>query len=319
MLSRVAENLYWLGRNLERADNLARLADVTYHAAVEQQLVGASEDALWEAVVSTSGALDQFKVARKTAPDLQAGVFVLLDTSNDLSLAATVARARELARELRPHLSREVWEEVNQLYLEVTATTSVDPLGEFCARVKHAVAATIGMFDNTVLLDEGREWFRCGLFLERADMTSRIIDAKYFVLLPTAEEIGGPIDRFQWIGVLRSVGAWQAFRQRHRQAMNAERIAQFLLLEPAFPRSVLFCVMGLSRHFSRATAATPPGRALPARREIELLHLDLNALSANDILVRGLHEFLDDLQRRLVAIDEAIRSQIFRALPEPVS
>lgn len=319
MLSRVAENLYWLGRNLERADNLARLADVTYHAAVEQQLPGASEDALWDAVVSTTGAGDRFEAAREASPGLDAGSFVLLDRDNYLSLAATVARARELARELRPHLSREVWEEVNQLHLEVMATSSIDPLGEFCARVKHAVAATIGMFDNTVLLDEGREWFRCGLFLERADMTSRIIDAKYFVLLPTTADVGGPIDRFQWIAVLRSVGAWQAFRLRHHQAMNPERIAQFLLLEPAFPRSVLFCVMGLSRHFSRATAGTHPGRALDARREIELLHLELNALSATEILVSGLHEFLDDLQRRLFAIDEAIRAKIFRALPEPVS
>ena len=184
MLSRVAENLYWLGRNLERAENLARLADVTFHAAVEQQLPGASDEVLWDAVVATTGARASFVASRKKRPNLEAGAFVLLDRANEDSLASTVARARELARELRPQISREVWEEVNALHLEVTATASLEPLGEFCARVKRSVAATIGMFDNTVLLDEGREWFRCGIFLERANMMSRIMDAKYFVLLP---------------------------------------------------------------------------------------------------------------------------------------
>ena len=217
MLSRVAENLYWLGRNLERVENIARMADVSYYASVEAGGLH-TDPQVWDAVITATGARELFREAREADPSVSPGEFLLLSTENPNSLRSTLNHARRLARELREQLSRDVLEEINQLYLEVRRTDPVGGSGmaEFYDSVRRGIATVFGLFDNTVQLDDGRDWFRCGIFIERADMTSRILDAKYFVLLPEGQEVGGSVDRLQWTSVLRSAGARQAFRMTHR-------------------------------------------------------------------------------------------------------
>lgn len=314
MLSRTAEGMYWLGRYLERAENLARLADVNLQTTTEQ-ITADSTDA-WEAVIATMGAQEPFDEALEENPELTPADFVIYSAQYPQSLRSTISRARSLAREIREYLSREVFEEINRLYLNTSGPPADGTHRALYATVKRSVAAILGLFDNTVLLTEGREWFRVGLFLERSDMTSRIIDTKYFILLPSPNDVGGPLDRYQWMSVLRSASALEAFRKRHRGTVTGPRVADLLMFERAFPRSLMFSMLALKRHFERATAQTPDSRSVRAAREIALLELDLRAADSANVIRSGLHQFLDEFQVRLGRIDAALTEDIFRALPE---
>lgn len=314
MLSRTAENLYWLGRYLERAENLARLADVNLQTTTEQ--IPAEGTEAWGAVIATMGAQDAFEEAREANPSLTPADFVIYSPNYPQSLRSTIGQARSLAREIREYLSREVFEEINRLYLSTGGSPREGTSRSLYANVKRSVASILGLFDNTVLLTEGREWFRTGLFIERADMTSRIIDTKYFILLPSPEDIGGPLDRYQWMAVLRSASALEAFRKRHRGAVTGPRVADLLMFDRDFPRSLVFCLLALRRHFERATAHTPDARSVRAAREIALLELDLRAADSANVIRSGLHQFLDEFQARLGQFDQALTEDIFRAIPE---
>jgi len=314
VLARVAENLYWLGRYLERADNVARLAEVNYYAGVDQGGSGAN------VMLAALGARDALQQAQEQSPGMSEMDVVVRSFASPVSLATTISLARNLAREVREHISREVFEEVNQLYLGVTRVGSDDEsVRRLFTSVKRTVPAIIGLFDNTVLLTEGREWFRCGMFIERADMTSRIIDAKYFLLLPSPADVGGPLDRYQWIGVLRSASAFEAYRKRYRGAIQPSRVAELLMFDPEFPRSLVFSVAALERHYQRATSGSPPGQVVHAMREVVNLDLDLGSTDVASVIRDGLHEFLDSFQARLQAIDAALAEHVFRALPEEVA
>ena len=315
MLSRVAENLYWLGRYLERAENVARMAEVNSNASVEQRAAGGDDHQLWTALVGALNAGEEYEAALEVTPDLSPGDWLIFSEANPYSLRSTVTQARSLARELREHISREVFEEINLLYLSATRAPHTAGMRPFTASVKRTVAAIVGLFDNTVLLNEGREWLRCGLFIERADMTSRIVDAKYFILLPSPQDVGGTLDTYQWMGILRSASALEAFRKRYRGAITGVRVAEMLMLDDDFPRSLRFCVTALTRHFDRATEATPRSQALPAARELALLQLDLGAANAELVVHEGLHEFIDEFQIRIGRVHEAMTDNIFRAVP----
>ncbi|MCK9485960.1 MAG: alpha-E domain-containing protein [Dehalococcoidia bacterium] len=314
MLSRTAEGLYWLGRYLERAENLARLADVNLQTTTEQ--VSADGTEAWDAVIATMGAQDAFEEAQAEHPGLTPADFVIYSMHYPQSLRSTIFRARSLAREIREYLSREVFEEINGLYLSTSRPPGEGSHRALYANVKRSVAAILGLFDNTVLLTEGREWFRVGMFLERADMTSRIIDTKYFILLPSPNDVGGPLDRYQWMAVLRSASALEAFRKHHHGTVTGPRVADLLMFERAFPRSLMFSLLAMKRHFERATEHTPDSRSVRAAREIALLELDLRAADSADVIRSGLHQFLDEFQLRLGRIDEALTEDIFRGLPE---
>ncbi|MEX2374228.1 MAG: alpha-E domain-containing protein, partial [Dehalococcoidia bacterium] len=210
-----------------------------------------------------------------------------------------------------------VFEEINRLYLSMNrAVTEDQPLPVIYTNVKRSVAAILGMFDNTVVLSEGREWFRCGIFLERTDMTARIIDTKYFVLLPRVEDVGGPLDRYQWMAVLRSASALEAFRKQQRGSITGPRVIAMLMFDQAFPRSLAFSVAALRRHFERATEGTPDSRAIRAAREVVMLEIELRAASADNVVAEGLHDFLDEYEARLNAIHTALSEDIFRSRPD---
>lgn len=315
MLSRVAENLYWLGRYLERAENMARIAAVNYRASVEERNPDEDEAVLWDALIRAIGSNAEYMAAAESEGDLAPGQWLIFARQNPGSLRSTVARARGLARELREHISREVFEEINLLYLAAADPGHSPALRTYTGMVQRGVAATIGLYDNTVLFDEGRDWLRCGLFIERADMTSRIIDAKYYMLLPPAADVDGPLDRYHWLAILRSASAHEAFRKRYHGAIRAPRVAELLMLDPSFPRSLRFCISALERHYKLATAGTPRMRALPVARELALLDLELGSTSTEDIIRDGLHEFLREFQARLNRIHTSVMDDILHAVP----
>ena len=314
MLSRVAENLYWLGRYLERTENIARMAHVEHEVSLE----GGSTDDIWDSFISTTASDEAFALARAESPGLTDSEFLLLSTMNPGSLRSTFARARELARGLREHISREVWEEINALYLFLAYRKQfmASDIHELCTEAQRRTETILGLYDNTVLRDEGREWFRCGMYLERADMTSRIVDAKYHILLPRGDSIGGPFDRFQWVAVLRSASARESYRRLGHSDVDGTHVADLLIFSQQFPRSLSFCLQALMRHYQQATAETPKRWRAAGERGIALLNLDLGASDIEHVVDEGLHEFLDTFQARLIDIDRAITDDIFREEPE---
>ncbi|MYB21721.1 MAG: alpha-E domain-containing protein [Chloroflexi bacterium] len=311
MLSRVAENLFWLGRYLERAENIARMARVEHEVSLE------SGQEIWHSLVSTTASNQLFWDTLADSPDLTHSEFLIYSMQNPASLRATLVRARELARGLREHISREVWEEINALYLYLALRKEyiASDIQQFCTETQRRTQTILGLYDNTVLRDEGREWFRCGMYLERADMTSRIIDAKYHILLPRGDSVGGPFDRFQWMAVLRSASAREAYWRMGNSEVDGIIVAQLLVFSQEFPRSLAFCVQALQRHFHQATGQTPKRRRAGAERGITLLHLDIGARDMDQLIDEGLHEFIDDFQQRLIDIDRSITDDIFRAEP----
>ncbi len=312
MLSRVAENLYWLGRYIERTENIARMARVEHEVSLE------SGHEVWHSLVSTTAANQHFWDTLLTSPELTHSEFLLFSLDNPASLRSTLLSARELARGLREHISREVWEEINALYLFCIGRDHyfAEHVHEFCNDVARRTQTILGLFDNTVLRDEGREWFRCGMYLERADMTSRIVDAKYHILLPDGDHVGGAYDRFQWVAVLRSASAREAYRKAGFSEVDGAAVVRLLILSLGFPRSLAFCLLALERHYQLATSNAPRRRRVAAARYTALLNLDLGALDIDQILTDGLHEFLDGIQQRLIEIDSAIAEHIFRAEPD---
>lgn len=317
MLSRVAENLYWLGRYLERAENAARMVDVEYHTSVERGDVFEQEVSTWDALIAANGAEEEFKAARKEDPLLEPSDFLVMSQLNSNSIRSTVTRSRELARGLREHISREIWEEINTLHLQLSRRGRLreSDLFDLCGSVKRSVESVYGRFDNAALFTEGRDWFRCGLFVERADMTSRILDTKYHLLLPSIDEVGGPLDRFQWTAILKSASAWEAFRKIRMGDVSGVRVVEMLVFREDFPRSLTFCMKALNRHYQNATAQTPAGQRVHAEREIMLLELDLRTLDIDALIVSGLHEFFDSFQERLMNIDSLMRRYVFKATP----
>ncbi len=312
MLSRVAENLYWLGRQLERAENIARMARVEHEVSLE------SGQEIWHSLVSTTASNQLFWDTLIESPDLTHSEFLIYSMQNPSSLRSTLIRARELALGLREHISREVWEEINALYLFLVLRKRyiASDIHEFCTETQRRTQTILGLYDNTVLRDEGREWLRCGMYLERADMTSRIIDAKYHILLPGGDSIGGAFDRFQWTAVLRSASAREAYRRSGNSEVDGARVAQLLIFSTEFPRSLAFCVQALQRHCQLATAETPKRRRATAERGIALLNLDVGATDIEHVIEDGLHDFVDDFQQRLIEIDGALTDDIFRAEPD---
>ena len=316
MLSRVAENLYWFGRYLERADSVARTADVDHQTSLETE--PQSGQSIWAGLIAATASRDAFAQALAKNPRLSQPEFLLLAETHPGSLRSTLTSARTLARGLREHISREIWEEVNVLHLDLARRRHLSgtDIYDLCLRVKRGTQTILGLYDNAALRDEAREWFRCGLYIERADMTSRIIDTKYHVLLPTPADVGGPFDRFQWMAILRSASAWEAYRKTGHHEVTGPEVADFLMFNRDFPRSLAFSVMALLRHYRQAAAMTPRATAIQAERLLTILDLDLAGLNADAVIEDGLHEFLDSFQLRLTEIDRTVTESIFRPTPQ---
>ncbi len=306
MLARVAENLYWLGRNLERADNIARMADVHHSISHENRAAAGLQTVLY-----ALDANQAFEEAHRADETLTPEDYLVFSPDSPVSIRSVVSSARGLARELRDQISREVFEQINWLHLALGRERG-RRLPDELDLVRSSVPMILGLFENTVLWTEGARWFRVGVFLERADMTSRIVDVKYFVQLPAERGVGSALDRSQWRQVLRSASALEAYRKQHRGFMRIGDVVDMLVFEPDFPRSLVFCIERLMEEFNEATARTPAGRRLEAAKEITLLGLELKAATADDVIISGLHEFVDLVQARLAAINDRLTGEIFR-------
>lgn len=321
MLSREADAMFWIGRYVERAEATARIVDVQYHSELEGAFPmtegeSSAPGGLWGPILAITGDA-RFFAQRHGDDQSERNVldYFTFDRSNPNSITASVTRARENARGVREMISSEMYESLNMFYLEATRwdvdkILEVSPHG-FFTQIKNASHLFHGIADRTLPLGEARAFLECGMFLERADKTARILDVKYHILL-REEEIGGTLDQHQWTAVLKSVGAFEAFRKTHRFGITPDKVVSFLVLNPTFPSSICYAVAHTERALRDIGLSHQEPPSNRAERLIGRLHADLAFLTTEEILGTGLHPFLDSVQIRCNEIGNAITETYLR-------
>ena len=312
MLSRVAEACFWVGRYVERAEDVARILDVNYHGVIENTSPEAEPS--WWSVVATTGDAEAFFRRYPRPSEYNVAHFLLLDRENPNSVASCVAAARESGRRIRDRISSETWEELNRFYHMVSRqnidVVMMDGAYAFCRTVKNASHLLAGVIDNTMPHDEGWFFLRAGRFLERAGMTARILDSQAALLArPTAGPYYAATHR--WIAVLKSASAYEAERKLERGTVTPEGVVRFLLQREEFPRSALACVVEVEQSLTAIRAElglTDPSRAVRDAGELaaRLRYTDVDA----DFML-NLHPFLDDLEAACNRIGDDIAGEFF--------
>lgn len=310
MLSRVADAIYWLNRYIERADNVARFVDVNLNLMLD---LPSGTRQQWEPLVLTTGDRDLF--CDRYGDFTQANViqFLTFDSDYSNSILSCLRIARENARSIREIISSEMWEQVNAFYLMVNEAALNLPqttLPNFFNQVKLSSHRFAGVMDATMTHNEGWHFGQMGRLQERADKTARMLDVKYFYLLPSAQWVGTALDQIQWISLLRSASAYEMYR-KCEQRILPNSVAEFLILNREFPRSVHFCLKAVQRSLHEITG-TPLGTWNDAaEREIGQLCGELSYLTIEDIIEIGLHEFLDKIQGRINQVGVKISNTFF--------
>lgn len=314
MLSRVADSIYWLNRYIERAENVARFVDVNLNLMLDLP-TGLPQQ--WEPLVLTTGDLKDFQKSYGESTPENVINFLTFDSEYPNSIISCLQMARENARSIREIISSEMWEEVNAFYLIVKEAATKPPqsnLPYFFTQVKLSSHRFAGVMDATMTHNEGWHFGQIGRLQERADKTARILDVKYFYLLPSAEWVGKPLDQIQWIALLRSVSAYEMYRKCQRR-ITPSNVAEFLILNREFPRSIYFCLREVERCLHEVTG-TPIGTwSNNAERALGRLCSELGYLTINDVIETGLHEFLDQMQSKINEVGDNLGLTFFGIEP----
>ncbi len=292
MLSRTADNLYWIARYMERADTSARLLEVGSRISLIPSAHGYRSE--WDSLLQASGMADGF--AKKYGDPVQRNIesYLFFDRDNGSSVASCIATARENGRIVRTALTAQVWDALNSAYEELRALER-RPRGELeLSRLtewtmRHA-AMVRGAIDATLLRNDGYNFLNIGYYLERADNTARLMDVKYYVLLPRVDFVGSGLDNYQWTTLLRAMGAHRAFHWAYGGEVTAGKIAHFLILNPQSPRSLTTCVAGIANHLGRLSKAY--GRDTEAQSRAREMLTGLDGETVERIIDEGLHEYL---------------------------
>jgi len=311
MLSRVAQSLYWMARYIERAENVARFVDVNLQLLLDLPAGGTAQ---WKPLVSTTGDMVLFQQRYESPTRENVVSFLTFDSANPNSILSCLTAARENARSVREAVSSDMWEHLNEFYHRISAVSSRGGQLESPYQFFDSVKKGSYLFDGITLatLSHGESWYfyLLGRLLERADKTSRLLDFKYFVLLPSVGDVGTPFDDIQWAAVLRSASGFEMYRKRHAE-IAPNRIIEFLMLDTDFPRSVNYCVANADQSV-HAISGTPRGMFRnSAERKLGQLRGELAYAQADEILTTGLHEYLDRLQRGLNLAGDAISATFF--------
>jgi uncharacterized alpha-E superfamily protein len=312
MLSRIADSLFWMARYMDRAENTARLLDVTYHMLLEQSQQ--MYELRWDAVIKITGAQTSFHDMYGEASPENVCDFLLFRNDNPDSVVSCVSYVRENARAIRDRMSREMWENVNGLYHRVKdmqqSSEMRSSLHAFCREVISGSHAFNGITDSTLPHDEGWLFLQSGRALERAEHTARVVDVEYHQLVTTS----GPASYTgyqQWMAVLKSVAAYEIYRRVYHSAIEPRNIAELLILHPKHPRSVRFNIGWLQMSLRSISGSGPHSYANEAERLTGKLHDALVYDRIDDIFARGLHAFLADVSYNCRAIGEDIARSYF--------
>jgi uncharacterized alpha-E superfamily protein len=315
MLRRIAGNLFWLARYLERAEWRARLLDVNYRLLVENPTEARDE---WWPLLAVTGEWDLFAEHYPAYDERSILAFFTFDPHNLSSIASCIEYARENSRAARNRISSEVWLEVNTLYLEAKRWTAELMLSRglvpFFGELRERFYRISGAMQSTSPRDSGYDFLSLGRWLEAAENVTRLLDTKYHFLLPGPADAGSPLDLSQWAALLRSASALEAYRNVYGNAIGVERVVEFMLFNPAFPRAARFCVERLEMALDRIASARPAElQAAPAKvRTVYALGSKLRAGNASAAIAGGLHEYLLAIQADCAAIGDEIFTSYFK-------
>ena len=354
MLSRIAESLYWIGRYVERAEDTARITDVNYHHTLE---MGASPEARerrrqhWEALIRIVGEAPRFFTLHERADEETVPPYLTFATENPHSIISCVARARENARTMRHQIASEMWEVLNRFHIELQrlqefgeTPVSAENVHLFYRSIKEFSHLFQGITDSTMPREEGWYFLQAGKFLERAEKTARALDVKYH-LLATDEGLREddsllspqssalrpfPGDRDQWLALLRSLSAYEAYHKIYRSTVHPRSVVEMLTLSPIFPRSIRFAIGEVDAalaHIAVGLRAEESGRSIDAsplspqsfvispsreaERAVGRLHSALTYQRVEELFAVDLHAYLLDIQRQCFQIGEHIQAQYF--------
>ena len=314
MLSRGASAIYWMTRYIERAENTARFIDVNLNVTLDLPEAAG----MWDSIVATTGDETGFRARFKDATMASVIQFLAADRANPNAIVSCLYRARENARSVREIISSEMWEQVNTAYLGVqeaiAANFHATRPAEFFARVKLDSHLFDGLMEATMSHGEPWHFGRLGRALERADKTARMLDVKYYALLPRPSDGGGAFDDLQWSAVLRSASALEMYRKR-KHRITAADVADFLIFDRDFPRSIGSCLTRAEDSLKSITGSAPGTFGNVAEKRLGRLRSHVEYLDIQDVFTLGLHEFLQEVQTELNYVGEGIHETFFAMRP----
>ena len=310
LLSRYAEAIYWLARYVERAENLARILDVNETFSRDSR--GWQN---WRSILELFRDEDRFLAEHGEADADSVIYFYTLDQRNISSILSAINAARSNARTLRPLISTEMWIQLNMFSNKLKSIPREDlsepRLTRFCSMVKEACQTHTGITEGTFYRDEGWFFYQIGRNIERADQTTRLLDVKYHLLLPRVEAVGSPLDVSQWNAVLRSAAGYHAFRRVQPSGMSPAAVSGFLLFHKRFPRSVSACINDISNRLNQLRSSYQLVGGSAVLEELDELLSVLDDITTDEVIEKGMHEFIDWIQLKLGRIHDELGSAFF--------
>jgi uncharacterized alpha-E superfamily protein len=312
MLSRIAESLFWLARYIERAEDTARILDVNYHMLLEQSQQ--SYHLRWEPLVVMAGEESLFRQVYGEANAENVFEFLAFRQDNPSSIVQCISKARENARTIRDRISREMWEDINGLYYSMTRFNPHEEIAagphRFCDKIKFGTHRFHGVTDATMPHDESWQFLQIGWSLERAEMTTRLVDVQYQNFLAELP-VAGAVDNHQWMAVLRSVGAFEAYHRQYHSSIEPEKVAEMLILHPLHPRSIRFSATEVQSGLRAVSGTSLGSYANEAERLAGRIVERLNYDKVNEIFKQGLHDYLNSLLHMFGSIGDHIARTYF--------
>ncbi|MDA8743291.1 alpha-E domain-containing protein [Rubripirellula amarantea] len=312
MLSRVAESIYWMSRQIERAENLARFLEVTHNLILDQP-----ENLLnpWKPLVQVTADNEAFDERFKEANADTVTQFLAFDDTYVNSMLSSLRQARENARGVRESLSSEAFEQINDFYRfvrDASNQASLESPNDFFDAVRRIAIQWTGVLDSTMPRDMGWHFANVGRLLERADKTSRILDVKYFNILPQVDDVGTAVDDLQWSALLSAISGVEAYRRQHH-LISIEHVVEFFLFNHRFPRSITFCLFGMCESLAEIQGFSNSDSEHTTLPLAKALHDRLVSTDVQQVLSTGMHQFIDSLQTELNQIGAAMNHDYFHS------
>ena len=314
MLSRVADSIYWMSRYVERASNIARFLEVSYHLNLDLQFGGQEQ---WAPLVEITGDMKTFMARYGEATSENVMHFLMFNPEYPNSIANCLRAARDNAMGLRETMPLDMFEQINAMGKMVPQASREKAyfhsrVFTLCRQIKREGMLLSGIVSETIERGRGYHFWRLGEFLERADKTSRLLHVKYFYLLPQMRNVGSPIDVVQWSALLLSLDAREAYYRTHG-LIEPNKVIEMIVLDKAFPRAIRFCLQSALDSLNRITRDVPG----EPHRLLQNLCEKLEGLTAQEIVNIGLNEFIDDLQLSINAVNDSIYTHFNTAPLQP--
>ena len=309
MLCRTANELFWMARHIERAENTARLLDVTYRTSLlpyQPREQGLSWAEPWAVPLITSGLATAYYQRYPVLSAENVLRYMILESSNVSSIYSCLRAARESARSVRGAITSEMYEDLNSAWLDMRgydyARIEAGGVSDFLDWVKMRSHLFRGVTFGTMLRDEAYHFIRLGTHIERADNTARILDTKYHILLPSVTDVGGAVDYYQWLSLLTSVSGFESYRKIYSDTITPRRVAELLVLRDDMPRSLHSCMNFIHETLERLC----DDNSRELERQAGELHARLHYGRTEDVMRTGLHEYLMDFLERISALGDEV-------------